>query len=263
MARKKKSKTDAPDEEAPFAWKAPGPVATGLGALLSGVKVAPPATVPKARVEATAPVALAARTPSTIQPLAPTRDLARPSESLKGHDRTAFLDALSGVRPLDGRRPVRVGAVAAPAAPPTEEERGRDSVARARLAALVRTGAPIDVHREPDWAQGLRRDSKPSILDALRRATVGPEATLDLHGLRAAEAGPRLARFVRDAQRSGLKRLLIIHGKGNHSEGTAVLQDVVVEVLSRGEAAPLTLGFITAPAPLGGSGALLVELMKR
>ena len=50
--------------------------------------------------------------------------------------------------------------------------------------------------------------------------TMKPEARIDLHGLTRDEAWNRLSSFVNDCVRRGLKKILIIHGKGNHSHGS-------------------------------------------
>ena len=50
--------------------------------------------------------------------------------------------------------------------------------------------------------------------------TMQPEARIDLHGLTRDEAWNRLSSFVNDCVRRGLKKILIIHGKGNHSHGS-------------------------------------------
>lgn len=47
-----------------------------------------------------------------------------------------------------------------------------------------------------------------------------PEAFIDLHGLHQDEARERLENFVTDCKRKGLKKILIIHGKGIHTSGT-------------------------------------------
>ena len=46
------------------------------------------------------------------------------------------------------------------------------------------------------------------------------EAAIDLHGLRFQEALERLTTFVDDCHRRGLKKILIIHGKGIHTKGS-------------------------------------------
>ena len=50
--------------------------------------------------------------------------------------------------------------------------------------------------------------------------TMAPEARIDLHGLTRDEAEARLNGFVADCQRKGLRKILIVHGKGNHSHGS-------------------------------------------
>lgn len=47
-----------------------------------------------------------------------------------------------------------------------------------------------------------------------------PEAVLDLHQLTRDEAWERLSGFVTDCCRRNLHKILIIHGKGNHSHGS-------------------------------------------
>ena len=47
-----------------------------------------------------------------------------------------------------------------------------------------------------------------------------PEAHLDLHGLHQAEAQESLDRFITDCKARGLRKVLIIHGKGIHSSGS-------------------------------------------
>lgn len=58
--------------------------------------------------------------------------------------------------------------------------------------------------------------------------TMKPEARLDLHGLTRDEAWGRLETFVTDCISRGLKKIMIVHGKGNHSRGSdPVLGQVV------------------------------------
>ena len=55
-----------------------------------------------------------------------------------------------------------------------------------------------------------------------------PEAYLDLHGLHQDEARMRLDSFVSDCKRRGLRKIMVIHGKGIHTHGTdPVLGEVV------------------------------------
>jgi DNA-nicking Smr family endonuclease len=104
------------------------------------------------------------------------------------------------------------------------------------------------------------RDRDPE--DAVRRRSEHekmrsrePQAQLDLHGLTTAEAVEVLERFLLDARARGLGKVLIIHGKGNHSQGQPVLQAAVRAYLER---TPLAGAFGLAERRLGGGGATWV-----
>ena len=56
---------------------------------------------------------------------------------------------------------------------------------------------------------------------------------LDLHGLTSEEAEQRLNAFVTECCRRGLRKILIIHGKGNHSETAPVLYGLVRSFIER------------------------------
>ena len=60
-----------------------------------------------------------------------------------------------------------------------------------------------------------------------------PDAVVDLHGLTRDEAWERLGNFFSDARRRGLEKVLIVHGKGNHSQGEAILKRTTREFIER------------------------------
>ena len=86
-----------------------------------------------------------------------------------------------------------------------------------------------------------------------------PDASIDLHGLTRDQAWMALEAFFEDSFRKGFDKLLIIHGKGNLSEGS-VLRELVrcfIENCSfAGES-----GY--SPAREGGRGATWVILKER
>ncbi len=86
--------------------------------------------------------------------------------------------------------------------------------------------------------------------------TMRPEARIDLHGLTRDEAWGRLDSFVADCIRRGYKKILIVHGKGNHSKGSdPVLGPLVKTFIERHE----QLGTSGHPDHTqGGSGATWV-----
>ncbi len=86
-----------------------------------------------------------------------------------------------------------------------------------------------------------------------------PQASLDLHGMNSREAEQALENFVLDCRRRGLRKVLIVHGKGHHSQGEPVLQGVVRRYL---EKSPYTGAFGPADRRHGGRGATWVAVRK-
>ena len=54
-----------------------------------------------------------------------------------------------------------------------------------------------------------------------------PQDEIDLHRLKGDEAGLKADFFIRDSKARGLATIKIIVGKGTHSEGRAILPDIV------------------------------------
>lgn len=101
----------------------------------------------------------------------------------------------------------------------------------------LRRYGTVDKDKEnADYAEKTKLESR----EYLR--TMAPEAKIDLHGLTQSEAEERLEFFVSDCKRRGLKKILIVHGKGNHSHGS----DPVL--------GPLVKRFIEHDKRLGTSG---------
>jgi DNA-nicking Smr family endonuclease len=84
-----------------------------------------------------------------------------------------------------------------------------------------------------------------------------PDAQLDIHGLTRDEAWNALEIFFNDSKAKGLEKLLIIHGKGNHSSGEAVLKRIVMEFI---EQCPFAGESGRGKAVTGGEGATWVLL---
>ncbi|MDR2535713.1 MAG: Smr/MutS family protein [Treponema sp.] len=82
-----------------------------------------------------------------------------------------------------------------------------------------------------------------------------PDATIDLHGLTQNEAWSALETFFQDSRRRGFEKLHIIHGKGNHSTGEAVLKQTVKRFI---ETCPFAGENGHGNAASGGSGATWV-----
>ncbi len=88
-----------------------------------------------------------------------------------------------------------------------------------------------------------------------------PQGRLDLHGLTVEEATLRADQFLRSAHARGLSKVLIIHGKGNHSEGgKGVLKGSIRDFLA---SHPLAGETGVPQREQGGEGAVWVILRSR
>lgn len=185
-------------------------------------------------------------------------------------DRAAFHQAFADVRPM---APTKTGRRSGQAGPISETERREravvaarakdaDDAARARLDALVAGSVRFVVEREPDGTVlGRRHDASPRVLDTVTGPRVAPTSHVDLHGRDATSASRELVRHIRDDGTRAACVLLVVHGKGLHSDGgVGVLADVVLKTLTESAIAPRVLAFATAAPRLGGLGATVVRL---
>ena len=86
-----------------------------------------------------------------------------------------------------------------------------------------------------------------------------PDAELDIHGKTRAEAWQDLELFLNGAKEKGLEKVLIIHGKGNHSADEPVLNRLVMEFI---EHCPFAGESGKGKASAGGEGATWVLLKE-
>ncbi|MDX9783799.1 MAG: Smr/MutS family protein [Spirochaetia bacterium] len=127
-----------------------------------------------------------------------------------------------------------------------KEPDGRDYLKR----WLLRNAVPDPNERETDVALEDAGVAGQAATERIRR--MRPQASLDLHGKTKSEAGQAIDSFIADAQRQGFEKVLIIHGKGLHSEAEPVLAIHVRKVLEKN---PLVGAFGPAAKDSGGRGA--------
>jgi DNA-nicking Smr family endonuclease len=102
----------------------------------------------------------------------------------------------------------------------------------------------------------------------LSRGSSSVDATIDLHGMRQAEAHERLRCFILKAQRDGLKVVLVVTGKGNLADHDpsfdqrGVLRRNLPLWLRMPDLRPAIIGFEEASRQHGGSGAFYVRIRK-
>ncbi len=173
-----------------------------------------------------------------------------------------FLQAMSGVRKLDGQTLSRAKAeVPLPtqrkgraAPPPTVDQVSGEifleEIKRLKLDVKFSDSLPADEELKPLSGNRLKQ---------LKRGIISLDRQLDLHGLTRDEALLELPRFLRNAHHKGCAAVLIITGKGNNSPAEPVLQQAVSSWL-RDSGRELVAEYTPAPREMGGSGAFVVFL---
>lgn len=112
-----------------------------------------------------------------------------------------------------------------------------------------------------EWAEEEpAKRAVPRRMKQVERGLLKPEAELDLHGLTVGEASVKVGFFLQDSHYQGHKTVLVITGKGLHSDDEPVLRKAV-ERLLQGQR-ELVLEWGLAPQRYGGGGALVVFLRQ-
>lgn len=174
-------------------------------------------------------------------------------------DAGLFREAIGPVRPLRN------------VPPPPRAPRPRP---RARMAERDEAAARQEFRHALDEdlleagdVLSYRRDTlPPRSLQRLRRGEIAVQEELDLHGADLRSAESMLRAFIAESRDHGLGCVRIIHGKGSHGSGSIAERGVpllknLVDRLLRQRAD--VLGFHSAPAAQGGTGAVLVLLAPR
>jgi DNA-nicking Smr family endonuclease len=168
------------------------------------------------------------------------------SRRRSGGDDDSFANAMRDATPLADRKKIRTPPAAPQSAP-------RTTGAEAPGFALETDG---------DRIGGRAADVGRKTLSRLRRGDFSPDAELDLHGLNARQARRALVEQLEAARARGVRCVLVVHGRGQHSEATPVLRHELPDWLRERPLAAIVMAFCTAPADRGGSGALLVLLRR-
>ncbi|WP_423910586.1 Smr/MutS family protein [Candidatus Spongiihabitans sp.] len=120
--------------------------------------------------------------------------------------------------------------------------------------------AAIDQTDQGESVLFVRSGLQRKVIKHLKRGDYPCQSALDLHGMRIHEAETLLSQFLSEAIQQNLSCVLIIHGKGYHSENRkGVLKPFTINRLK--QCAEIK-AFCSANPKDGGSGAVYV-LLKR
>ena len=178
-------------------------------------------------------------------------------------ERTHFAEAMSDVTPLTGDK-IRIarsqGLNARPAHPaPNDEKEGLT-----RLRHLVEGSVEMDFTLSDEYMEGAVKGLHHRLLKRLKKGQVPVQDYIDLHGLTRQEAEVEVKDFILRSHRTGLRCVLIVHGRGlNSPDSFPILKENMPLWLNRGPLKRIVLAFATARPYDGGTGAVYVLLRRR
>ena len=161
-------------------------------------------------------------------------------------DGTEFEKAMSDTVPLEDRDKVR---------PPPKTLRRR------RRRGEVE-GVQFEIDRLGERHEGSAPGTDRALLRRLRNGEIPRDARVDLHGLAAAAARARVHETLVRVQAEGGRCVLVIHGRGRHSETEPILKEALLGWLAEPPAGPLVMAFSSALGRDGGVGATYVLLRR-
>lgn len=263
MAKKNKKREEEAKPDLPK-WSGFNALAAGLGDLKSKIEADA-----RAKQEEAAARKAAGQKPLPPPP-APRVAPKKLSAAESREDELTFHRMMSGVTPLenrDTRVTVSGSARVEPAKvkPAELRERAKEEAAAVldHLHHLVDDAVRFEVTDDGKRVEGRRLDVPPTLLRELRRGVVAVDGRLDLHGEGAESARNKLLDFLKAQRARGERCVLVIHGKGDHSErGVGILRGEISAWLSQGRAREHVAAFATAQPSDGGEGAVYVALRR-
>lgn len=163
-------------------------------------------------------------------------------------DATEFRKAMSDARPIEDRD--------------KHAEKPRPTTLRRRRRREDAEGPGFEIDRLGERVEGIAPGTDRSLLLKLRNGDYAPDQRLDLHGMDAATGRRRVHETLERTREAGGRCVLVIHGRGNRSEGGPVLKEALLEWLAEPPVAPHVLAFSSATGGHGGVGATYVLLRR-
>ena len=181
----------------------------------------------------------------------------------RDEDLESFLEAMDGVAPIPHAKeksPRPWAARTKPShLPPDEQKTAMD-----HLHGLVKGSVDLDITFSDEYIEGAVKGFSRKLMKRLKRGEMPVQDHIDLHGLTKQQAEDAVKDFVYRSHRTGLRCVLIVHGRGlNSPDSFPVLKEGLPQWLGRGKAGKLVLAFSTARPYDGGTGATYVLLRKR
>ena len=155
---------------------------------------------------------------------------------------------------VEDATPIEGPELTAPAGPP--------KTLRRRKGGAAAEGEVFAVQRIGEQVEGKASGADDALLRRLRNGEFPPDARVDLHGLAAPAARRATAEAIERVSALGKRCVLVVHGRGRHSETDPVLKEALFEWLAEPPLVNRVLAFTSARGRDGGVGATYV-LLKR
>lgn len=163
-------------------------------------------------------------------------------------ERAAWQATVESVAPIGGPDTLP------PPAPP--------KTVRRRKGAVPGEGAVFAIQRIGEQVEGKASGADDALLRKLRNGEFPPDARVDLHGLQAPAAKRAVQEAIGRVGALGKRCVLVVHGRGRHSEGEPVLKEAFLEWLAEPPLVSRVLAFTSARGRDGGVGATYVLLRR-
>lgn len=211
----------------------------------------------KAAIARPAPSPPGARAPATRAPAPVAPVPAEPSEE------ELLREALGDVTPLGPPRGGRVPPVRRPSGSPSHPHYDEEAEALAKLAAMVDGVEPLGHEFGDEHTEWIAEDVDPGLLKRLVAGEFAWQDHLDLHGMTREQAKQAVFRFLAGSRIANYRCVLIVHGRGHHSEDQIpVLKAALQRWLRRGALKDWVFAYATARPVDGGPGAIYVMLRR-
>jgi DNA-nicking Smr family endonuclease len=132
-----------------------------------------------------------------------------------------------------------------------------------KLAEALSEEYRLNVTNLPEYMEGCVEGANPVTMEKLRQGEYSVQKTLDLHGLRADEAYEMFQDFIKDAIRSNIRCVKIIHGRGLKSKQEPVLKGRLKQWILRAMHRKWVIAFASSNMRDGGPGATNILLRQQ
>ncbi len=172
-------------------------------------------------------------------------------------ERLFFDEAMRDIQKIEQDKK-RVGQIRPDQRPiPGEREEER------KLSEALKEEYRLNVTNLPEYMEACADGTSPVTMEKLRGGEYSVQKVLDLHGLRAEEAYQMFQAFIKDAVRSNIRCVKIIHGRGLKSRHEPVLKQRLKEWILRAMHRRWVIAFASSNMPDGGPGATNILLRQQ